>query len=46
MQVLICALFASSVKDNPYLMSQLNTVSVEENDQGGYGIWNSLAAVP
>lgn len=46
MQVLISALSASCVKDNPSLMSQLNTVSAEENAQRGYGIWKYIAAVP
>lgn len=39
MQVLICALFASCIKDNPYLMSQLNTVLKKmPNEDMEYGI--------
>lgn len=34
----MCASLHLYVKGDPYLMSQLNVISVEENSQGGRGI--------
>lgn len=34
----MCTSLHLYVKSDPYLMSQLNMISIEENSQGGHGI--------